>query len=582
MSPRPRSSLLLACLLLAPCAAAAAPPLSFVEVHFHGQGSLDGLHGASDTVVSPDGANAYTLGRADDSVSEWARDPATGALTYLGRQLGNNDPGGTVPNFDSPEAAVMSADGRHLYVVTSNTDPEPIPSTAGVTIFARDPSTGLLSYAGSVLDGQDGSSLQRPAGIAISPDGSSVYAGDFRSNFYEGAVNVYARDSASGLLTHLQTLSHVVPTPDGLDKVHEFAVSPDGRNLYITSHGSLGNDQGVATYARDPGTGTIRFVSVLLHGMPGVAGLGDPYGALVSPDGAFVYVASHAGSIDGFARDPATGALSPAFSYSAAAIGIVSPDSLAMSPDGSRFFMSAQGTIGVYDGKLTAFTRDAATGKLALIQRVADDANGVDGLKGALDVAASPDGTSLYVSSEQDAPPGSTQTEKGALAVFAVAPAPGPGPACSDGIDNDGDGLVDYPMDPGCASPTDDSELDVTHPCDDGIDDDGDGFVDWRLDGSGDPGCASAAASSIESPACQDGIDNDGDGAIDFDGGASANHGIALGPPDANCATPSQTRETPPPACGLGAELGVVLPLLWALRGRRLSARRGASLEGGA
>jgi MYXO-CTERM domain-containing protein len=32
-------------------------------------------------------------------------------------------------------------------------------------------------------------------------------------------------------------------------------------------------------------------------------------------------------------------------------------------------------------------------------------------------------------------------------------------PQCEDGIDNDGDGLIDYPADPGCTSPTDDSEL---------------------------------------------------------------------------------------------------------------------------
>ena len=32
---------------------------------------------------------------------------------------------------------------------------------------------------------------------------------------------------------------------------------------------------------------------------------------------------------------------------------------------------------------------------------------------------------------------------------------------CSDGIDNDGDGLIDYPADPGCASPTDNDETDV-------------------------------------------------------------------------------------------------------------------------
>ena len=31
--------------------------------------------------------------------------------------------------------------------------------------------------------------------------------------------------------------------------------------------------------------------------------------------------------------------------------------------------------------------------------------------------------------------------------------------ACSDGIDNDGDGLIDYPLDSGCASPQDTSEV---------------------------------------------------------------------------------------------------------------------------
>ena len=35
---------------------------------------------------------------------------------------------------------------------------------------------------------------------------------------------------------------------------------------------------------------------------------------------------------------------------------------------------------------------------------------------------------------------------------------PGSGLQCSDGIDNDGDGRVDYPNDPGCSSPSDDSE----------------------------------------------------------------------------------------------------------------------------
>lgn len=55
-------------------------------------------------------------------------------------------------------------------------------------------------------------------------------------------------------------------------------------------------------------------------------------------------------------------------------------------------------------------------------------------------------------------------------------------PGCSDGLDDDGDGLTDYPEDPGCASASDPSESTAALPCDNGIDDDLDGFIDWPAD----------------------------------------------------------------------------------------------------
>ena len=48
-------------------------------------------------------------------------------------------------------------------------------------------------------------------------------------------------------------------------------------------------------------------------------------------------------------------------------------------------------------------------------------------------------------------------------------------PECSDGVDNDGDGQIDYPDDLACEKPS--SRFEVTL-CDDGLDNDGDGFVD--------------------------------------------------------------------------------------------------------
>jgi hypothetical protein len=68
---------------------------------------------------------------------------------------------------------------------------------------------------------------------------------------------------------------------------------------------------------------------------------------------------------------------------------------------------------------------------------------------------------------------------------------PPPPPACSDGTDNDADGKIDYPADPGCTSATDTDETDPPPPpaCSDGTDNDADGKVDYPAD----PGCTGPA-----------------------------------------------------------------------------------------
>jgi hypothetical protein len=115
----------------------------------------------------------------------------------------------------------------------------------------------------------------------------------------------------------------------------------------------------------------------------------------------------------------------------------------------------------------------------------------------------------------------------------------------------------------------------VVTACSNGLDDDGDGFADYPSD----PGCASAT-SSLESPKCQDGIDNDGDGMIDFDGGASLNGGTPLAAPDPQCPVASRNFEKRQ-SCGLGFEVALLLPPLLALRRRRGRVGRVAGLPGG-
>ena len=86
-------------------------------------------------------------------------------------------------------------------------------------------------------------------------------------------------------------------------------------------------------------------------------------------------------------------------------------------------------------------------------------------------------------------------------------------PACADGIDNDGDGLADFPDDPGCRAPLDPTEYSGKPACSDGLDNDGDGLADLA-----DPDCGDDPRATSELPQCGDGEDDDGDGAADFGG----------------------------------------------------------------
>ena len=72
-----------------------------------------------------------------------------------------------------------------------------------------------------------------------------------------------------------------------------------------------------------------------------------------------------------------------------------------------------------------------------------------------------------------------------------------PAALCSDAQDNDGDGLVDFPADPGCTSADDGDETDPAQ-CSDGKDNDGDGLIDFPAD----KGCT-AAEDNDETDPCK-------------------------------------------------------------------------------
>ncbi len=129
---------------------------------------------------------------------------------------------------------------------------------------------------------------------------------------------------------------------------------------------------------------------------------------------------------------------------------------------------------------------------------------------------------------------------------------------CSDGVDNDGDGLIDFPDDPSCHSAEGRSEL---PDCDDGLDNDGDGLFDYPAD----PGCRNRLDTSREDPECSDGEDNDLDTWTDFG-------------QDPECTSAWDDDEASnPPGCGL---LGIEPALLAAFALARRRRRAPTTLRG--
>ncbi|MEM9489832.1 MAG: hypothetical protein AAGC55_11840, partial [Myxococcota bacterium] len=120
---------------------------------------------------------------------------------------------------------------------------------------------------------------------------------------------------------------------------------------------------------------------------------------------------------------------------------------------------------------------------------------------------------------------------------------------CTNGEDDDGDGLIDL-EDPGCLAQSDNNEFDEPiAQCADGEDNDGDGLIDFPYDpgcvlslgGSEDDGCPS----DPRCPACGNNLDDDGDGQIDY-------------PDDLGCRSAADNDEYSPSV----NECGTEVPLL--------------------
>jgi DNA-binding beta-propeller fold protein YncE len=207
------------------------------------------------------------------------------------------------------------------------------------------------------------------------------------------------------------------PAVDGLEAAQAVAVSADGRSVYAASL----FDDAVVRFDRDPATGALTPQGCVDDDDTGgddcaqqAPGLSETKALALSPDGTSLYaVASADSSIVRFNRDPATGAITPQdciedndtgnAECGTTVDGLGDPYSVAVSPGGNSVYVASLG-----DDAVLRLDRDGA-GVLTFGFCFDDNdtgteagCSGIDGLNGALSVAVSPDGQSVYAAAEQD------------------------------------------------------------------------------------------------------------------------------------------------------------------------------------
>jgi 6-phosphogluconolactonase (cycloisomerase 2 family) len=257
------------------------------------------------------------------------------------------------------------------------------------------PDGDQLDYVAQVVDVATGSSTPTAKAVTLVGEGSirtpAVLAGGDLFAFLESesgqGVNYNADTDFDDSILRVYR-SDGTELTSGIDIEADTAPLLDRRTLAIS---------GDRVFFRTPASA----VQTVVDGVAGADGLDGAFGAIVSPDGLHVYVASIVDdAVAVYSRDPVTGALT--FVDVEPVPGGDDVHSLVISPDGDFLYVRSWPPASA----LTVYSRNALSGLLTFVEQEVDGVGGVDGLFGYGFVQVSPDGAHVYVVSGESTFPG--------------------------------------------------------------------------------------------------------------------------------------------------------------------------------
>ncbi|MGB7686503.1 MAG: hypothetical protein WBL45_12065, partial [Solirubrobacterales bacterium] len=237
-------------------------------------------------VASTDSGTLVHLARAADGGLELRSCFSGGGIPGC-RALPGNALGGA-------SAVAVSPDGRDVYVASY--------TSAAVVRFRRGPN-GALAYRGCISDGGANGcrrlphgSLSGASGIALSPSGREVYVAAQVGTVTRLRVVKPRNLVFAGCISDRASKGCARARPSALSQATGVAVSPDGRDLYVTAQ----KDSSIV-HLRPGSRGSLGLAGCLVAGRvrgcgraPATA-LRGAYGLAASPDGKAVFATAARG-----------------------------------------------------------------------------------------------------------------------------------------------------------------------------------------------------------------------------------------------------------------------------------------------